>query len=377
MADWMKAYSWAVGTCNAPNVGYSQDYRNQQTVGGITYYDCSSFIWYALKVGGFDVETAYKHALGYGYGGNAITTHNLINWLAAMGWVEHDISDRWPPGAVLWKSGHTEMVYAEGADKGHGRTMGAHSRFLPLDQQVSINEGVTGPGYFTRIMWPPDDSGGEPEQPGVGTYTKYVVAAIAGNWWWESNINPGIWEGLKPDAPGYGLGQWTDNSETDRKTKLFEWLDQQGYPRDSAEGQIKYFIFENVWYSVGDAAAFNSLKEFLSSDSTDIAMLTNAFMRGWEGISDGTDGKRRTAARKVLMYLEKHANDDSIHTWVVGNRYLTEAEILNNAVLLFRALGGGGGGGGQQWPNPGTNWPTDGRKHKWWIYMRNVGQLHH
>ena len=34
-----QAYSWAVNTCNAPNVGYSQAYRNQQTIGGITYYD--------------------------------------------------------------------------------------------------------------------------------------------------------------------------------------------------------------------------------------------------------------------------------------------------------------------------------------------------
>ena len=39
MPDINKSYSWAINTCNAPNVGYSQSYRNQQTVGGITYYD--------------------------------------------------------------------------------------------------------------------------------------------------------------------------------------------------------------------------------------------------------------------------------------------------------------------------------------------------
>ena len=54
MPDINKAYSWAIETCNAPNVGYSNDYRNQQTVGGITYYDCSSFINYALLAGGFE-----------------------------------------------------------------------------------------------------------------------------------------------------------------------------------------------------------------------------------------------------------------------------------------------------------------------------------
>ena len=30
------AWKWAADTCNAPNVGYSQAYRNQQTVNGIT-----------------------------------------------------------------------------------------------------------------------------------------------------------------------------------------------------------------------------------------------------------------------------------------------------------------------------------------------------
>ena len=54
MPDINRSYSWAINTCNADNVGYSQSYRNQKTVNGITYYDCSSFIWYALKAGNFD-----------------------------------------------------------------------------------------------------------------------------------------------------------------------------------------------------------------------------------------------------------------------------------------------------------------------------------
>ena len=56
-----QAYSWAVNTCNASNVGYSQTYRNQQTIGGITYYDCSSFIWYSLIAGGFPCVEAICH----------------------------------------------------------------------------------------------------------------------------------------------------------------------------------------------------------------------------------------------------------------------------------------------------------------------------
>lgn len=53
------AYNWAVETCAKPNVGYSQQFRNEVTVNGITYYDCSSFVWFALKAGGFAVVEGY------------------------------------------------------------------------------------------------------------------------------------------------------------------------------------------------------------------------------------------------------------------------------------------------------------------------------
>ena len=55
MASIQTAYEWAIEKCNAPNIGYSQANRMEKTVNGITYYDCSSFIWFALKAGGFDV----------------------------------------------------------------------------------------------------------------------------------------------------------------------------------------------------------------------------------------------------------------------------------------------------------------------------------
>lgn len=51
MANIQLSYNWAIETCVKPNVGYSQQYRNQRTVNGITYYDCSSFVWYALIAG--------------------------------------------------------------------------------------------------------------------------------------------------------------------------------------------------------------------------------------------------------------------------------------------------------------------------------------
>lgn len=360
-----QAFLWAVQTCNAPNVGYSQSYRNQQTVQGITYYDCSSFIWYALKNAGFAVEDAFLRANGYAYSGNAITTHSEQAWLLALGWKQMDISGEWQPGDVLWKSGHTEMVYEGGA--GQGITMGAHTSRAPLKDQVSINEGITGPGYWSTLYRYGDGA------TGTYGYSPYVVAAIAGNWWQESNVNPGIWEGLKPGAPGFGLGQWTDNSQTDRKTRLFAYLDEHGYAHDDPIGQLEYFIYEDVWYSVGWAAEFPNLQSFLTSKSTDLEYLTKAFMRGWEGITDGTDGFRVECAARCLKWIQDDAQDETVTSWIVSNKYLSDRQIRNNVIMLFRSLGAGGGGGGQEWPNPGTNWPVRKGSRKFWVYMQAPG----
>ena len=48
----------------------------------------------------------------------------------------------------------------------------------------------------------------------------------------------------------------------------------------------------------------------------------------------------------------------SITAWVISNEYLTEPEILNNAVMMYRYLSSGGGGGG-----------TFGRENSLPVYM--------
>ena len=93
MPDINKAYSWAVGTCNAPNVGYSQAYRNAQTVGGITYYDCSSFINYALLAGGFETPS-------YAPNKNAFTTYSEPSELLRLGFREVDPGGEYLAGDI-------------------------------------------------------------------------------------------------------------------------------------------------------------------------------------------------------------------------------------------------------------------------------------
>lgn len=341
MPDINKAYSWAVNTCNAPNVGYSQAYRNQQTVGGITYYDCSSFINYALLAGGWETpQYAPKH--------NPFTTGIEINVLLSLGFTDVSSDPEYLPGDIGWTSGHTEMCYKGGTGK--GVFMGAHTSNAPLANQVSIGSSKGDSNY--ERSFPRRFRYGSGGASGYGS-SIYVIAAIAGNLRQESNVNPGIWEGLRQGTwtelkHGFGLGQWTNTGGDThgRLYKLHEWLSSNGYADDSGEGQCQYIVEENVWYSTGEASAYSSLSDFLTSSSTDITHLTHAWNIGWEGIHDSSWDTRVTYAKEAYQYILDHGNDSSITQWITGNRYLNVGEMLNNSVMLYRFFSAGGGGGG-------------------------------
>lgn len=136
------AYTWMINACNAPSIGYSQKYRRGQNVNGVTYYDCSSLISQALTQAGYFQENPW------------FTTATMGQYLLDLG-AQHHKTD-----AVPWQAGdilvvrnatrqHTEMCY-EPADSG-GITMGAHTANVPLAQQVSINNFVTGVDYYTDL----------------------------------------------------------------------------------------------------------------------------------------------------------------------------------------------------------------------------------
>lgn len=341
MPDINKAYTWAVQTCNAPGIGYSQSYRNQQTVNGITYYDCSSFINYALLAGGFSTPN-------YAPKNNAFTTRDEISVLLELGFTEIDAAGEYLPGDIGWITGHTEMCYRGGTGK--GVFMGAHTSNASLENQVSIGSSSGDANYersFTRMF-----RYGEGGASGYGC-SLYVVSAIAGNLWQESNINPGLWEGRRVGEwtelnHGYGLGQWTNTGgdTNGRLYQLYKWLTDNGYSVTDGNAQLQYIIHENVWYPQEEAAQFENLTAFLSSDSTDLTTLTHAWNIGWEGIHDSSWDLRVEHAEKCYTYILANANDSSINEWVAENNYLSENDILNNAVLLYRFFSAGGGGGG-------------------------------
>lgn len=332
MPNLSKSIQWAINTCNAPKVGYSMQYRNQKTVNGITYYDCSSFIWYALKNGEFE-----------GLGSYPFTTSSMTSTLINIGFTEIPITGEWKQGDILWHGsgyngkayGHTEIVYSGGV--GRGITMGAHSSSYKLADQVSIKTTETEASYYQKLF--------RYGEGGGSTISIYVISAMCGNFWQESTINPSVWESLTESSftslnHGYGLGQWTNTGGDThgRLYRLYDYLTTGGYSIDDGNAQIDYLIKENVWYSTAEASEYSNLTEFLNSSDTDLTALTHAFNRGWEGIHDSSWDARVTYANNCYNYILEHYNDEGITNWITGNRYLSDTEKLNNAVMVYRKL---------------------------------------
>lgn len=148
--DLTGAYDWAIERCNNPWVGYSQYYRNEETIYNeyyqhdITYYDCSSFVWFALLHNGWDCVTAN--------GGSTwpFTTGTMASVLPRLGFTQIDQNSVWKPMDIVLRSGHTEVVYQGG--NASGICMGAHGdRGIALVDQVSIDTGRTYAGQYESL----------------------------------------------------------------------------------------------------------------------------------------------------------------------------------------------------------------------------------
>lgn len=321
MPDINRAYSWMIETCNAPRVGYSQAYRNQQTVGGITYYDCSSSINYALLAGGFETPL-------YAPTRNAFTTVSMGAELIRLGFVEVPASGIILPGDIGWKHGHTEMCYEGGT--GSGIFMGAHTDNAPLADQVSIAFGIQ--ARWSKIYRYGDG--------GAGLYGSsiYVIAALAGNAWRESHINPTLHQ---QNGGAFGLFQWDDT----RRDALLAWLSENGYEQTDPIGQMQYLLVEGDWQ--GSFGGIDSLDAFMKSTSTDIPMLTEAFCTCWERPGKPALAERIQFANDAFAFINAHANDTTITEWeTLPMYYLSWDQALRNAVLMYRYYSAGGGGGG-------------------------------
>lgn len=337
MASLQGFIDWCVSICQSGNARYSMslDLRNGVTSGGHRYFDCSSFINIGLVEGGEFSTPGY-------YPGGSFTTYTMIPVLLKLGFQEVPLTGEWKPGDILWRQTHTEVVYSGGS--GQGVTMGAHTSKYVGSRQVSINSYTSSSTYpagsykWLKLFRYTGDST-EPTKP-TQKVSMYVIAAMCGNFMQESQVNPGVWESLKKASftalnKGCGLGQWT-NTGGDTHGRLYKMADycQAHGGIYNGDTQCDYIIVENVWQNNDTSYGYESLSDFLSSDSTDIVSLTHAWNINWEGIHDSTWETRVEYARLILDYLPGHADDQL--TWISTNNWITQQEQLNNAVLVYQ-----------------------------------------
>lgn len=300
MPSIQNAYNWAIETCAAPNVGYSQAYRNQRTVNGITYYDCSSFIWYSLISGGFPMVTTY--------GTWPFTTSTMARVLKQLGFQKHDVNDNWLPGDILIRSGHTEMAFDS------TRTMGAHTDKVALAQQVSINANSSRGSWNELWRWEQSATNewikgnrylsiGEMQNNAAIHFAKLLekgwtveaISGMLGNEQKESSINPGIYQNLDATHAqpwGFGLVQWTP------WTNWSEWASANGYAMDDGYGQLEWIDTQTAptgqWIPTSNYP--ETFAEFKASTKGP-EYLAYCFMNNFERPSDRNQPERQANAR--------------------------------------------------------------------------------
>jgi hypothetical protein len=134
--------NWALSIANDNSHGYSQERR-----AGNPDYDCSSFVFYALKNNGYDV------------GDRAFATGSMPSILKNNGFTMMSLPDEseLQPGDILWwdgsgNKGHTEIYL------GNGQMVGAHGQHGnnrspdPGDSGDEISVKDYSPGNFTHIF---------------------------------------------------------------------------------------------------------------------------------------------------------------------------------------------------------------------------------
>lgn len=342
MPSIQQAYTWAVETCGKENVGYSQDYRNQRTINGITYYDCSSFIWYSLIAGGFPCVATN--------GGDTwpFTTRSMERVLSAMGFKKHQPTEPWLPGDILMKSGHTEMAFDA------TRSMGAHTARVPLAEQVSVNTNDSrNNGWYALWRW---ETGaafdwikgnrylalGEMQNNATiivsyfleKGWTKNAISGVLGNMQTESTINPGLWQNLTVGTGGFGLVQWTP------ATKFTDWADAHAFEHDDGNAQLQWIDEETAptgeWIPTSKyPLSFEEFKRSTESPS----YLADAYLKNFE-------------RPKVIDQPIRLEQAEWWMKWIDGE-YVPPPNP----------------------PSSGGDWEADEEKTKMWLYLRNINNI--
>lgn len=116
--------------------------------------------------------------------------------------------------------------------------------------------------------------------------TNAGIAAVLGNWEFESGLNPGA---INPGGGASGLGQWLGG----RKTNLINYARKHGQNWKNAGAQLDFALH-------GDGSDSSVLKRILSGTGS-VASLANQFSSQWE--RGGYNAQHVAGARKIESML--------------------------------------------------------------------------
>lgn len=119
-----------------------------------------------------------------------------------------------------------------------------------------------------------------------GSATNAGIAAVLGNWEFESGLNPSA---VNPGGGASGLGQWLGG----RKTALINYSKRHGKNWKSAEAQLEFAL-------KGDGSDSSVLKSVLRGSGS-VASLANKFSSQWE--RGGYNAQHVAGARKIEAAL--------------------------------------------------------------------------
>lgn len=138
---------------------------------------------------------------------------------------------------------------------------------------------------------------------GTRHWTLNAIAAVAGNFYGESGLNPGIWQNLDEGntSLGLGLGQWTP------ATKLLNWASDNGYPWDDGDSQC-IFLDENAgqWHNSGRPGVPSTPPvdwDGFKTSTTSVETLCTWFYWYWED-PNYSDDTLPTRIAKANYYYE-------------------------------------------------------------------------
>ena len=241
-------------------------------------------------------------------------------------------SNNWQNGDIMWKSGHTEMVYdAVGGTK--GVCMGAHSDGYAFDYQVSVSRYTTNGSFWKYIYrWPEGDTPGtqvtwhqvvtddygaltadEKYDNAILTYytlshmgfTDEAAAGVMGNITAEGDFNPGQWEHGFNMAPssGFGMFQFTPSTKYTNYAAIMNVNIND--PDQNGPCQLQWLDdHPSQWNASAAGYSYDAYKQL--SDERAAAI---AWMLYWERPASTTPAQRQARADNASYWLNEIQNN--------------------------------------------------------------------